>query len=227
LLASLNLSNYSEFGLIVCSLGVSNGWIGSEWLMVIAISLSLTFIMAAPINYAADDIYAFLSEKLKFFETKSRLPDDKPIETGNAQIVIIGMGGVGISAYDEMKRRHGDIVLGIDFDLENVNFNCKKGRTILYGDAGDSDFWNRIEPIKSKVNLVMLAIPDPNTAIFAINQMKKNGYKGQITASVRYIDEIPLLEKEGINAVYSLYEEAGVGFADHVCKHMNYCELKK
>lgn len=44
---------------------------------------------------------------------------------------------------------------------------------------------------------------------------------------MRYVDEIPLLEKEGIDAVYSLYEEAGVGFADHVCEHMNFCGLRK
>ena len=56
--------------------------------------------------------------------------------------------------------------------------------------------------------------------------MAKRGYQGQITASVRYEDEIPILKEEGINAAYSLYEEAGVGFADHVCDHMYYCKLK-
>ena len=56
--------------------------------------------------------------------------------------------------------------------------------------------------------------------------MKERGYKGQITASVRYEDERHLLKDEGVHAVYSLYEEAGVGFADHVCEHMGYCKLK-
>ena len=56
--------------------------------------------------------------------------------------------------------------------------------------------------------------------------MKERGYKGQIIASVRYEDEIPLLKDAGIDAVYSLYEEAGVGFVDHVCEHMDYCKLK-
>jgi len=32
-----------------------------------------------------------------------------------------------------------------------------------------------------------------------------------------------LLKDTGIEAVYNLYEEAGVGFADHVCEHMDYC----
>ena len=97
---------------------------------------------------------------------------------------------------------------------------------MVYGDAEDSDFWERVEPARSRVSLVMLALPDLNTSIFAIQQMAQRGYRGQITASVRYEDEIPILKAEGIDAAYSLYEEAGVGFADHVCAHMDYCKLK-
>jgi len=226
LLASLSLSNYSEFGLIVASIGVANGWIGSEWLVVIAISLSMTFIMAAPLNSASHRIYARISGSLKFFENSNRLPEDEAIDPGDAEIVILGMGGVGTSAYDEMRRRHGDIVLGIDFNTEKVEEHREKGRHVLYGDASDSDFWKRIEPSKSVVSIVMLALPDPRTSLFSIQQMKERDYKGQITASVHYEDEIPLLKEAGIDAVYSLYEEAGAGFADHVCQHMDYCKLK-
>jgi glutathione-regulated potassium-efflux system ancillary protein KefC len=226
LLASLSLSNYSEFGLIVGSIGVANGWISSEWLVVIAIALSMTFIMAAPLNSASHRIYAHISGYLKFFETSNRLPEDEPIDPGDAEIAVLGMGGVGTSAYDEMRRRYGGIVIGVDFNTEKVEAHRKKGRSVFYGDAGDSDFWKRIEPSKSMVNLVMLALPDPRTSIFSIQQMKERGYKGQITASVRYEDEIHLLKDVGVNAVYSLYEEAGVGFANHVCEHMDYCKLK-
>jgi len=226
LLASLSLSNYSEFGLIVGSIGVANGWISSEWLVVIAIALSLTFIMAAPLNSASHKIYARVSGRLKYFETSTRLPEDAPIDPGDAEITILGMGGVGTSAYDELRRRYGDVVIGIDFSAEKVEEHQKKGRRVFFGDAGDSDFWKRVEPSKSLVCLVMLALPDPRTRIFSIQQMKERGYKGQITASVRYEDEMQLLKDAGIDAAYNLYEEAGVGFADHVCEHMDYCKLK-
>ncbi|MDX2439076.1 MAG: NAD-binding protein, partial [Desulfobacterales bacterium] len=226
LLASFSLSNYSEFGLIVGSIGVANGWISSDWLVIIAMALSMTFIMAAPLNSASHSIYARISGCLKFFETLNRLPEDEPIDPGDSEIAVLGMGDVGTSAYDEMKRRYGDIVIGVDFNTEKVETHRKKGRSVFYGDAGDSDFWKRIEPSKSMVNLVMLALPDSRTSIFSIQQMKERGYKGQIIASVRYEDEIPLLKDAGIDAVYSLYEEAGVGFVDHVCEHMDYCKLK-
>jgi Trk K+ transport system NAD-binding subunit len=161
-----------------------------------------------------------------FFETPTRLPEDELIDPGDAEIAILGMGGVGTSAYDEMSSRYGDIVIGVDFNTERVEEHQKKGRRVFFGDASDSDFWKRVEPSKSAVCLVMLALPDPKTSIFSIQQMKERGYKGQITASVRYEDEMHLLKDAGIDAVYNLYEEAGVGFADHVCEHMDYCRLK-
>jgi glutathione-regulated potassium-efflux system ancillary protein KefC len=226
LLASLSLSNYSEFGLIVGSIGAAKGWISSEWLVVIAIALSLTFIMAAPLNAASHSIYARVSGHLKYFETSTRLPEDEPIDPGDAEIAILGMGGVGTSAYDEMRRRYGNIVIGVDFNTEKVEEHQKNGRRVFFGDASDSDFWKRVEPSKSSVCLVMLALPDPRTSIFSAQQMKERGYRGQITTSVRYEDEMQLLKDAGIDAVYSLYEEAGVGFADHVCEHMDYCRLK-
>ncbi|MHC5082183.1 MAG: cation:proton antiporter domain-containing protein, partial [Planctomycetota bacterium] len=227
LLSSLSLSNYSEFGLIVGSIGAANGWIGSEWLVVIAIALSLTFIMAAPLNARSHDIYARFSGRLKTLETSTRLPEDEPIDPGDAEIAILGMGGVGTSAYDEMRRRHGDIVIGIDFDTEKVKEHQESGRRVLFGDASDSDFWKRVDPNTSAVRLVMLALPDPRTSIFSIQQMKERGYAGQITASVRYEDEMQSLMDAGIDAVYNLYEEAGVGFADHVCEKMYYCKDPK
>lgn len=225
MLTSISLSNYSEFGLIVGSIGVSNGWIKSEWLVVIAIALSLTFIMAAAFNSMSHIIYERISTRLKMFETSDCQPENELADLGDAEIVILGMGGVGTGAYDEMRRRHGDLVIGIDFNMEKASAHRDNGRRVIYGDAGDSDFWERINPSKSKVRLVMLALPDPRTSVFAIQQMKKWGYTGQISASVRYEDEILLLKNEGIDAVYSLYEEAGVGFADHICVHMGWCKI--
>jgi len=226
MLTSFSLSNYSEFGLIVGSIGTAMGWISGDWLVIIAVALSITFILAAPLNSASHTIYARISSQLKRFETEKILPEDKPIETGDAEIIIVGMGGVGTSAFDEMTRRYGSVVIGLDFCAETVAQHQKLGRNVVYGDAEDSDFWERVEPAKSRIDLVMLALPDPKASIFAIRQMAQRDYQGQITASVRYEDEIPILKEVGINAAYSLYEEAGVGFADHVCDHMDYCKLK-
>src|SRR5210317_693949 len=60
LLATLSLTNYSEFGLIVAAIGVTNGWMDAEWLAVIAIAMSLSFVVAAPLSSRDDKIYRSL-----------------------------------------------------------------------------------------------------------------------------------------------------------------------
>jgi hypothetical protein len=226
MLAAFSLSNYSEFGLIVGAIGAGYGWIGSDWLVTIAIALSISFIIAAPLNSAAHRVYARVSDPLKRFETAERLPEDESIDSGDAEIAIIGMGGVGTGAYDEMQRRHGKVVIGVDFSTETVAEHQRLGRNVVYGDAEDSDFWERVEPGNSRVRVVMLALPEASAGVFAVRQMRQRDFQGEITASVRYEEDIDILRREGINAAYSLYEEAGVGFADHVCAQAGYCELR-
>ncbi len=226
MLSSFSLSNYSEFGLIVGSIGVSNGWISSAWLIYIALALSLSFVMAAPLNASAHSIYERLSGFLKRFERTERLPGDERIDAEGLEIAVLGMGGVGTAAYDEMRARHGDVVLGIDFGNDAVALHRRLGRRVVFGDANDSDFWARFDPANTSIELVMLALPDPEISVFTIRQLQRRGYQGQIAASVRYEDEKRILREAGIDAAYSLYEEAGVGFANHVCDHMDHCRLQ-
>ena len=225
-LASMSLANYSEFGLIVASIGVTAGWIEHQWLMILAIALSCTFVMAASINASAHTLYARWSMQLKRFESRERLPDQSVIEIpADLRIIILGIGRLGAAAYDEMHRRFGDVVAGIDFCQETVDRHLQKGRRVFFGDASDSDFWDGIDPSATRIDLIMLTLPDPKASSFAINQLRSRGFKGQVTASVRHEDEISILRAAGIDAAYVLYEEAGVGFADHACRHTNQCPV--
>ena len=131
------------------------------------------------------------------------------------------MGGLGTGAYDEMNRRYGDVILGVDFSTGNVQQHRSSGRNVVYGDAEDSDFWERVEPARSRIHTVMLTLPTVDAAVFAIRQMRHRGYRGRIAALVRYEDEIPIIKKESIHATYSLYKEAGAGFAEHVCSRLD------
>jgi len=227
MLSSLSLTNFSEFGLIVGSIGVANGWIHGDWLMVVAIALSFTFVLAAPLNAAAHPIYGRVAGRLKRFETPVRLKEDEPIHPGEAEVGIIGMGGIGAAAYDEMTRRYGDVVMGMDFCMETVNRHRDLGRNVIYGDAHDSEFWERIDLADSRIQLVMLALPNPETSKFAVGQLQRHGFQGKVAASVRYEDEIMLLKETSIDAAYNLYEEAGLGFADHVCNYTEYYPLRQ
>lgn len=220
LLASLSLANYSEFGLIVGAIGVANGWIGSEWLIIIAIALSISFVIAAPLNSASNSIYSKFSDQLKSVETKSRLPEDELIDPGDAEIAIFGMGRIGAGAYNTMREKYGDAVIGIDFDAERVKEHQQRGRNVILGDPTDPDFWLRTKKDKGKIKMVMLTMPTLSENLSAARELKERKYPGKVAAIAQFDDEVEALKKAGIDAAFNFYAEAGTGFADHVSEMM-------
>ena len=212
-LASLALSNYSEFGLIVGAMAVRNGWMDGAWLVIIAMALSLTFVMASVANTYAHVFYALVDERISRFERLQRLDDDRPIEVGDAKVLIFGMGRVGSGVYDTLKQQYGDKLLGIDSDREVVKKQLEAGRHVIIGDATDHDFWERLKP--GSVELIMLDMPNEKELLDAVKIIKSAGYQGRIAAAVKNKESLEALEKAGVDSVFNIYAEAGSGFANH------------
>ena len=227
LLASLSLANYSEFGLIVAAVSASNGWLSPEWLVIIAIALGISFVIASPLNIAADTLYGRYREKLQRFETSSRHIDDQPIDPGNATIGIFGMGRIGTMAYDFMRDKYGDTVIGFDFNADTVRNHQEAGRRVVYGDPTDPDFWARINPQPgNKARIVMLAMPKHITNLNTAKGMIDKGYSGMLAATALFDDQVEELREAGVHAAFNFYNEAGLGFAEHAWSLLEEKEAK-
>mgnify|MGYP000267114308 FL=1 len=218
LLSSLSLANYSEFGLIVAAVGASQGWLGSEWLVIIALALSATFIIASPLNTAADALYVRYREKLCRFETDTRHPDDQPIDPSGATIGVLGMGRIGTMAYDFLREKYGETVIGVDFNNQTVSEHCAAGRRVVYGDPTDPDFWARVVRPTREARLVLLAMPKHQANLAAARHLGEVGFPGRITAIAEFDDQIEELREAGAHAAFNVYNEAGLGFAEHACE---------
>ncbi len=216
LLGSLSLANYSEFGLIVVAVGVSNGWLGSEWLIIIAIALSLSFIAAAPLNSASYRLYVIMRSWLSRFETSQHIDEEANINSGDASVIIFGMGRIGSGAYEVFRQRAEGTVLGVDYDDLKVKKLHDRGLNVIRGSATDPDFWGRINMNMENVKLIVLAMPNAKENLFAVRQLKETAYAGKLAGVARYSDEIEALKKAGVDAAFNLYAEAGAGFAEHV-----------
>jgi len=217
-MASLSLANYSEFGLIVCAVGVSNNWLGAEWLIAVAIALSLSFVLAAPLNLAANAIYQKLHDRLLGFETVERHPDDQLADPGPVTMAVFGMGRIGTNAYDFLRSKYGETVVGFDFNEKTVKKQRDAGRNAIMGDASDADFWERMRAggRNAGLQLVLLAMPNHMANMYAVKQLGLGGYSGMIAATGMFDDEVQELKDAGVHAAFNLYSEAGSGFAKHV-----------
>ncbi|MEN8214253.1 MAG: cation:proton antiporter family protein [Pseudomonadota bacterium] len=214
LMASLNLTNYSEFGLIVAAVGVSNGWIGSEWLIVIAVALSLSFVVAAPLNIRGELLYLKHRRFWRGFQGETRSRDDQEIEHQGATVIIMGMGRVGTGAYDRMSERCDCKVFGIDSNPDTVTSHHSQRRNVVLGDPTDADFWDRVRSEHS-VELVLLTLPKLQANLEILKHLRRFHYTGQVAALAKFPDEEAALLDAGASTVFNVYAEAGLGFADH------------
>ncbi len=216
-LASLSLSNYSEFGLIVASIAAGNGWLSDTWLIVLAVALALSFIAASPLNSAAHELYERYHLWLLRFQDPRRSPDEQEIDTGDATVLVFGMGRVGTGAYDAIDQQEDARVLGIEMGPEVVERHQRAGRRVFRASATDSDFWSRLRLDHGRLRLVLLAMPQRSENAFATEHLLKIGYTGRIAALVKYDDDAEQLKAAGVHHVFNLYTEAGAGFAADAC----------
>lgn len=213
-LASLNLSNYSEFGLIVAAIGATKGWLPDEWLTTLAIVLSLSFVAASPLNTLAHHMYTRSRRWLLRFQHPRRLSEEEEIDPGNATVLIFGMGRVGTGAYDALDEQAGEKVVGIDHSPEVVARQRAVGRNVIQASATDPDFWARLKLNHGIIRLVMLAMPQNQENVLGAQQLKNFGYSGRIAAIAKYEDDSARLRAAGVHSVFNLYAEAGSGFAE-------------
>ncbi|MGL1860932.1 MAG: cation:proton antiporter [Pseudodesulfovibrio sp.] len=225
-ITTLNLSNYSEFGLIVGGLAVANGWLGRDWLLAIAVALSISFVLASPLNRLADTIFDRFRKPLRKLETENHHPDEEPYEAGTWQIAIVGMGRVGTGAYEYFVEKFGNVVIGVDFDAEAVDRHLEEGRQVALADVTNPDFWRKLPETGNMVKLIVLTMPNLDSQLFAAKMMKTRGFKGEIAAMAQFDDEVEILREAGVSTSFNVYAEAGTGLGSHVCKTLDVSNIK-
>jgi glutathione-regulated potassium-efflux system ancillary protein KefC len=218
-LSALALSNFSEFGLIVAALSNKSGWLSPEWLVILSLAVSLSFILTNVLYNFAHDYFANNKEKFKRFESSKRLSEDNFVQPCAAPIAIIGMGRVGKGAYKALNAQAENQAWGLDTDKDKVKALCDKGIQAYVGDAEDADFWESID--LTKIELVLLALPSVQDIMNITAQIKRTNYQGKIAAIARYEDERVEMESFGVDKVFNFYTEAGVGFAEESMSLIN------
>lgn len=210
-LSAMSLANYSEFGLIVCSVSVVHGLLAKEWLVIMALAVSLSFVFTALINVNAHRLYSHWSSYIKRFEHLERLPEDPYPESGNATVLVVGMGRVGVGAYDAFHGHLQTNVCGIDVDKERIKKQYQAGRHVILGDAEDPDFWAQIN--LESIRLIIFSMPNYLDILEAVKQLQHIGYKGKTAGIAQYEDQKTILLESGVDEVFNYFAEVGAGLA--------------
>jgi len=203
-LAAANLTAYSEFSLIVAA-GVL-----PDWLVPLALAVSLSFVLAAPLDRFADRIFEHLEPWLEGFEARRVHLDELPTDLGAASVLILGMGRTGTAAYDAIISHFP--VTGIDADTYRVAAHVAAGRNVLFADVEDAGFWRGLR--LSNVEGVILAMDNVEAKVSAARALRTKGFSGPIIAHALYEDHVLLLKSAGATHIYQTMNQAGIGLAE-------------
>ena len=217
LLGGVSLFTYSEFGLVVASAAVANGLLAPEWLVTIALAVSISFVIATPINSHIHILYSRFGRQLHRVEREQRLPAEVPADLGDAEVVVLGMGRVGQGAYKTLQEHYGDKIVGVDEDYEQVLAHRKAGYNCVRADAADYDFWAHSGLEHRKLILVSLTNHQENLVV--VELARQIGFNRRLAVVSRFPDQRRELEALGCIS-YNLYGEAGRGFAEHVIERV-------
>lgn len=219
--AGLDLTSYSEFGLVVVLAAGTAGWIPEDVLSMVAVLIAGSFAVGAPLAERGERLYRAWHAQLKRFESTTRLPGDEDLDVAGTEVIVVGMGRMGRRAYDAMERRFPGHVLGVDSDSAVLASQVEAGRRLVSGDAADTDFWSRANDLVPTLEWVLLTMPSYEANRTAVAHLKDRGFTGKIAATSAYPDEVAALRRAGVDFSFDILGEAGAGFSGDLIRRID------
>lgn len=148
----LNLSQISEFSLVVILVGVEHGVLPQVILSVMAMVAVVSIILSSILISHSKRLYRMFSFLLPFFEhaTKVHYLESKVEKQLEDHVIIIGAHRLGGPVVDYLTRQKIDFVV-VDFNPHIVEELRRKGVNIIYGDASDPEILENIQLEKSRL----------------------------------------------------------------------------
>lgn len=213
-LVSLNLTQISEFSLVVMSLGLSMGWWQNEMVRVVTlaglISMSLSSVligMGAKIYMAMAVIWPWMREDQKVESAK--------VEMKN-HLVLIGCDrtGRGIVSFLE---KHKENFLVIDFNPDVIKRLKNKGVKAIFADASDPDTVELANIAEAK--LIISTIKDQKESLALLNLLSVLGLKIPVVVESESAEEAKELYEAGATYVLFPHFVTGHHLSQLLLKH--------
>ncbi|MCO8146108.1 cation:proton antiporter [Rhodovulum tesquicola] len=211
-LTALSLTAYSEFGLIVAA-GVL-----PEYLVPLAIAVSISFVIAAPLNRFAHPLYERCEHRLRIYQRNTIHPDEQPKKMGDADVLIFGMGRTGSAAYRVMADQ-GFRPLGLDSDTYKAKAHQEAGRNVLFADAEDSNFWRSCD--LGQIRAAILAMDDLEAKLIAARSLRARGFTGPIVSHALHESHQEQIRDAGADYTHLTMNQAGISLAEQTLNAMN------
>ncbi len=158
---ALNLSQVSEFSLVMLLVGFKAGLVSQSTLSVMAAVGVLSIVISSIMVSQSKRIYLFVTPLIKFFESKKRHFLETDInEELEDHIVVIGAHRVGEPVINFLKKQKLPFRV-VDFNPHTVEMLRSQDIDVVFGDISDPEIIDSLGLEKAKLIIsTIITMPD-------------------------------------------------------------------
>lgn len=199
--------------MITGAVAINAGLLPPSLMLTLATTVALSFLIGAPINNKANELYNRLEDFLGRFETKKLRSDAGPNSIGVANFIVVGMGRTGTAAYDYLVA-NGKKVVGFDTDPGILEKQRTSKRRVLYGDATSKSLWEKLDI--SQLQGIVVALREEAGKLTTVEVLRKRGFVGAVSTLIESEDQADQLKQAGVNTIFNPLVQAGTELAERV-----------
>lgn len=218
---AINLSQISEFSLILLVVGLQKDIVSPAALTTIALTGVLTIIASSVMITNSRKIYRLVSHFLSFFERKNYQHFiEEMVNNQNliGHVVIVGGHRVGGEVVKFLKKEHIPQII-LDFNPHQVQLLLDLHLPVLYGDMGDPDV---LEAMNLKeARMVISTAPNVEDNRLLLEELKTSGIHIPVVVRAETVGEAQVLYKAGADFVIIPEVLAGDFLVEKLKEHLS------
>ena len=211
-IVALGLTEMSEFGFIIASVGLKQGVLSEQQYAIIVALVFVTIMISSPLFTKATSIFYFLRKKVPFLypnfipEKVEKELFDKELPLKD-HVVICGYGRVG-KYVGRALAMEGIPFIVVDYDHTTVKLLREKNIQVIYGDPADMDVLDYAQVDFARA--VVIAIPDRHTQEMVIANVQTLNKTVRIICRTHQEKDIIRLKTLGVHTIVQPEFEAAV-----------------
>lgn len=197
---ALNLSQVSEFSLVVLLVGVNAGLVKPVTISIMALVAVMSITISSVLISMSKKLYKPLAVLMLFFETKgkSHVFEHKIKGKLNEHIIIIGGHRVGGPIIKYLKESDISFVV-MDFNPLIVNDLVNQGVNAIYGDIGDPEIFEFLQVESAKL-VICTALDLPDNELI-LNFVREKNPASKVVLRATDAEHADILKRLGADYV--------------------------
>lgn len=212
--AGINLSQISEFSIILIVLATTAGLVDDSISAIITLVAIITIAVSTYLMKYDNWIYAKIEERLRIFE-RSIVKEKKPVVIEYAMI-LFGYSNAGeplVEAYKKLNKPY----LVVDYNPDSILALEEQGIPYIYGDITDAELLDEIALDKAK--LIINTTGDHAVNMALVRYIKHRNKNAALICYSQTPAEAEELYKLGATYVVLIYMNSSYRLSEFITKH--------